>query len=103
MTWRLAAAMVALALAACGEGRSQPGADVLPNLCMDEASRDKVRGIALEAVDAALQAHIAHMFEVWMRDTSRQPERARAGVQRGIAAYLQARSATLRWSPPSCA
>src|SRR5262245_2874397 len=59
-------------------------AESRPELCMDETTREQIRGVMFEALDESLKQHIMHTFEVWMRDDRGQPERARTGVQRGI-------------------
>lgn len=70
--------------------------------CMDEKTREQIRGVMLEALDASLKTHIEHVFEVWLRDDRGQPGRARTGVAQGIKAYLGARKNTLDWAPPVC-
>jgi hypothetical protein len=87
--------------------RSQPDdplADVLPDVCMDEPSREHVRMLLNEALDAALKTHVEQVFGVWMKalSDSGQPPRARRGTRLGITAYLHSRSALQQWSPPSC-
>ena len=79
------------------------GAESKPELCMDEQTREQVRSVMLDALDAALKEHITHLYEVWLKDDSGQPLRARTGTERGIRAYLSARKGALDWSPPVCA
>ncbi len=74
-----------------------------PEPCMDEQTREKMRGVMLEALDTSLQQHIIRAFEVWMKDDRGQPDRARIGVQNGVQAYLLARKGVLEWMPPPCA
>jgi hypothetical protein len=71
-------------------------------VCVDAATREKVRAIALDALDDALKEHIRHMFEVWMKDDRGQPERARNGVNNGITAYAKASKSAAEWMPPMC-
>jgi len=77
-------------------------AETKPELCLDEKTRELIRGIMLEALDHALKVHIEHMFEVWMRDDRGQPGRARTGVQNGVQAYVDARKGAIEWTPPPC-
>ena len=74
-----------------------------PAHCLDEAAREKVRTIMLEAIDEALKEHTKHMYEVWMKDpNSNQPSRAITGMRQGITAYANSRAAALRFDPPPC-
>jgi len=72
-------------------------------VCMDEETRERLKGVMMEALDNSLKNHIEHVFEVWLRDSRAQPERARTGVQQGVKAYLQARRGVEIWAPPPCA
>lgn len=71
-------------------------------MCANPATREAVRSIMTEALDAALKNHIIHMFEVWMKDDRGQPDRARTGVTNGVAAYIRASKSVAEWSPPDC-
>lgn len=71
-------------------------------MCADPTTREKVREVMSDALDTALKQHIVHMFEVWMRDDRGQPDRARVGVNNGIAAYIKASKSVAAWSPPDC-
>src|SRR5262252_4401909 len=67
---------------------SLASAESQPVICTDAATRDKIKGVMLDALDDALKKHIVHMFEIWMKDDRGQPERARNGVVNGVNAYL---------------
>src|SRR5262245_52181155 len=71
-------------------------------ICMDEETRERLKSVMMEALDSSLKSHIEHVFEVWLRDSRAQPDRARTGVQQGIKAYLQARRGVEHWAPPPC-
>jgi len=77
---------------------------LLPDTCMSEQDREKVRGLLFEMLDAALKAHAQQVFETWMKNVSdqKQPTRARRGTRRGIAAYLRSREELQKWNPPQC-
>lgn len=51
---------------------------------------ERITRLCNEALDQALRGQIAHLFEVWMKDDDGQPERAKAGAQKAIAAFRQA-------------
>jgi len=70
--------------------------------CTDSATKEKIKSIMLDALDHALQTHIEHMFEVWMKDDRGQPERAANGTRAGINAYIKAGHAVAAWAPPDC-
>jgi|SRR5262245_1986753 len=72
-------------------------------ICMDDETRERLKSVMNEALDNSLKTHIEHVFEVWLRDSRAQPDRARTGVQQGIKAYLQARRGVEAWAPPPCA
>lgn len=99
---------LALGLASCcpaniaNIGFEMASAESTPVVCADPASRETVRTIMADALDAALKQHIIHMFEVWMRDDRGQPERARNGVTNGVVAYLKATKSIVAWAPPDC-
>jgi len=71
-------------------------------ICMDEATREQIKAVMLEALDNSLKNHIEHVFEIWLKDERGQPGRARTGVQQGIKAYLGARKGVADWAPPLC-
>lgn len=73
-----------------------------PEPCMDQASREKVRALMLDAIDDALRDHTKHMYEVWMKDPYSQPSRAITGMRAGIMAYVNSRNAALKFNPPLC-
>jgi len=72
-------------------------------LCMDEQTRERVRGVILDALDHALATHVENVFLVWLRDDRGQPGRAKTGVENGLRAYLSARKGAIDWTPPPCA
>jgi uncharacterized MAPEG superfamily protein len=72
------------------------------SVCMDVEARERVRALVLEGIDQGLKMHAQHMFEVWMKDPTKQPARALAGMRTGIIAYNGARAAAQRWRPPLC-
>lgn len=71
-------------------------------VCLDDQTREQIRGVMVEALDDALKEHVKHVFEVWLKDERGQPERARTGVKQGIKAYIGARKGALDWAPPVC-
>lgn len=71
-------------------------------ICADAEMADKIRTIMFRALDSALEAHIVHAFEVWMRDSRDQPARARVGITNGVHAYIQATKGAAAWSPMVC-
>jgi len=71
--------------------------------CMDEATREQMKALMLEALDEALKSHIENVFLIWLKDERGQPGRARTGVQQGLKAYLAARRGVESWAPPPCA
>jgi hypothetical protein len=70
--------------------------------CMSSETRDKIRAIVHEGIDQALRDHIHRMFDVWMKDETKQPERARHGARQGIRAYIGTRKVAADWNPPIC-
>jgi hypothetical protein len=73
-----------------------------PYCAADEAIRERVRGIMLDALDLALQDQFQHLYLTWLKDSRSQPERARAGVQLAITAHKEARTLASEWLPPLC-
>jgi hypothetical protein len=70
--------------------------------CMEPADRDRILKISLDGIDQALKEHVVRLFDVWVKDRTDQPRRARAGMFDGVNAYLRARSDALKWAPPPC-
>jgi hypothetical protein len=70
--------------------------------CMDAEMREQVRAVVISGIDLAFKEHTKRLFEIWMKDVSEQPKRAQAGMNNAIDAYVRARTAALKWSPPLC-
>jgi hypothetical protein len=70
--------------------------------CMSVETREKIRVIVNEGIDQALRDHIHRMFDVWMKDETKQPERARHGARQGIRAYIGTRKVAADWNPAIC-
>lgn len=73
-----------------------------PPQCMDEKTREKIRQLALGALDQGFHDHVKLLYEQWMKDSHDQPRRAQNGIKNGIAAYLRALDDAQKWSPPIC-
>lgn len=73
-------------------------------ICMDDDTKEHVRAIMLGALDHSFSLHIEKLYSVWMAQPTdtKQPERARHGVELGLKAYLQARHGVQQWEPPPC-
>jgi hypothetical protein len=98
---------IGLILALLGVAIAAPRAHDPPspseiNVCADEDTKGKIREILLHGLDIALQERITELFEVWMRDSSGQPARARAGIERGIDAYVHGRQGVMAWKGRPC-
>jgi hypothetical protein len=70
--------------------------------CVPVAERERIRVVVLEGIDEALKQHVMKLFDIWMKDTSKQPERAIEGMSIGISAHVRARANATRWDPPPC-
>ena len=70
--------------------------------CMDDESRERVRNLMIDGIDTALKSHVQRVFDIWMKDPSGQPKRAKIGMHEGISAYVRSRAEALKWSPPLC-
>ena len=64
--------------------------------------REYIRTLTLQGIDQALRDHVAHLFEIWVRDPAAAPMRASAGMQIALGAYHRSRDNTLNWNPPIC-
>lgn len=74
----------------------------LASVCVTDHDRELVRDRAFSAVDKGFTDHVAHLFEIWVRDPHEQPKRAKVGIQSGISAFLRAREDIQKWEPPKC-
>ena len=70
--------------------------------CLDEQTRALVLEKALEGIDLGFRNHVAHLFDIWVKDPAEQPRRAKNGMQGGISAYERARADALLWQPRIC-
>jgi hypothetical protein len=70
--------------------------------CFTAEERSRVLALAYKAYDDALENHLEHLFAVFLQDPAGEPVRAQRGTQNGIAAWVQARKLTAKWSPPPC-
>jgi hypothetical protein len=75
---------------------------VKTELCMDDEQREQVRDLMIQGFNEAMKDHTKHLFDVWVRDVTDQPDRAITGMNNGVSAYLRARASALKWSPPNC-
>jgi hypothetical protein len=73
-----------------------------PAQCVSVEERERIRTTVIEGIDEALKAHVVKLFDVWMKDTSSQPQRAIEGMEVGISAHIRARTNALNWNPPPC-
>ena len=104
ISWALMAFAVALILFAVwglssNRARSEP---VTRETCVDVKTRDRIRELSLSAIDQALYAHVMNLYDVWLKDPSQQPQRAKVGMANGISAYRRARADALAWNPETC-
>jgi hypothetical protein len=93
--------LLLLLLGGCTEPQSQT-LEIFPNICMDAQTREKIRSLSSDAVDAAFKEHVEQLFINWLKDNRGQPGRAQAGMRRAITFYLHAQTDKQQWSPPSC-
>lgn len=94
---RAAVVVLVLALLLVQSDATEP-----PEPCMDDESRERVRGLIIDAIDTALKNQVQKVFEIWMKDPADQPRRAKIGMHDGIDAYVRSRAQALRWNPPTC-
>jgi hypothetical protein len=89
-------------IAAHGEAKKKNDAGHPRPACFTAEERDAVLAIAYRAYDDALENHLEHLFAVFLQDPAGEPARAQRGTQNGIAAWVQARKLSAKWSPPIC-
>lgn len=101
--WAIIALIIAIVLAYVLVSVTDDGAKTQASeQCVDETTRGIIRELALSGADEGFKKHVEHLFEVWVRDPSEQPKRAKRGVQMGINAFVRARADILTWEPPVC-
>lgn len=72
-------------------------------VCGDERMQELARVQMFNALDTAFQDHVAGLYTVWIREISRAgQQRAAAGVDRGVSAYIHGRYAIEAWRLPRC-
>jgi hypothetical protein len=78
-------------------------AETKPEACViNEEAKEKIQAMMLDALDDAFRDQIKLLFGVWMKDSQRQPERARVGTMQAISAHQTASVGVLQWVPPVC-
>jgi hypothetical protein len=87
--------VVAVTLVAAAE---QP----LVKYCVDQQQEDKLRAMMSDSLDQAFREHFVHLFDVWVKDLTEEPERARTGSNNTISAWLRAQRALQNWKPQRC-
>ena len=71
--------------------------------CASKEAQVQIQRLTERALDQAFQQHIALLFDVWMKNPNHeQLNRAKVGVQNGIAGYLRAQNDAAAWLPPTC-
>jgi hypothetical protein len=86
-----------------GEDEAHAQSPQLPEVqCVSNELINHVRQQVLAALDQAVQQHVAHLFDIWIKDPSDQPKRAVEGMNVGLSAYVRARRNALSWDPIHC-
>jgi len=70
--------------------------------CVDAKDRDRIRELALSAIDRGFEEQVMHLFTVWVKDPEPEPVRATKGMDNAISARQRARANALNWNPSSC-
>jgi hypothetical protein len=99
---KVAGFAIGMALTVGGLIYAQDRPQPLQPECVSDEDRVNIRRLLLAAVDEAMLDHMKALFLGWIKDPSRQPERASAGLQASIVAYQRARADALKWNPKSC-
>lgn len=72
------------------------------DVCGNEELQNKMRALMLGGLDEALRDRAQTLFEIWMKDETRQPERAATGLSYGVNAYVRARVSIEHWELQPC-
>lgn len=72
---------------------------LIASSCPDPHTGERMKTMALEAIDTAFRDHIQHLFDIWMRNPSEPPVRAARGMEEVAKAYLHSRAAIENWHP----
>jgi len=103
MTRRMTTILVVITFVAAGISLFDIRSDTAePIKCVSVEERERIRTVVIEGIDKALKQHVQKLFDIWMKDTSKQPERAIEGMEIGISAHVRARTNALNWNPPPC-
>ena len=68
----------------------------------DQAQEDKLRAMMTESVEQAFKEHIAHLFDVWMKQQAETPDQFAHGGHLAVEGYLRAINGVQRWKPKRC-
>ena len=71
-------------------------------VCADEDVRDTLKQVTYESLDMAFKERINHLFSVWMRDDTQQPQRFLNGARMALRGYIQGRHIISTWEPKPC-
>ena len=70
--------------------------------CIEPIRIEEIRKLAMNALNDAFSERVRHLFEIWMRDETGQPQRASTGIQQAIRAYDRSHDLVIGWSPNPC-
>jgi hypothetical protein len=71
--------------------------------CFDATERERVRELAMTAIDKGFLEAVAHLYSIWQKDPdSDQPKRAQVGMHNALNAHARARKFAVVWDPPRC-
>jgi hypothetical protein len=72
-------------------------------LCMpDTQTVEHMRAMFAAGIEISFKQHVAHMFEIWVKDPAEQPRRAIAGMRGATSAYLRSQAWIKTWNPELC-
>ena len=91
-----------MALLVGGMIYSQSTAQPVEPVCVTEEEKIIIRAATLAAIEDGLKDQLKFLFNGWIKDSTNQPARASAGLQKAIVAYQHARADALKWSPEIC-
>jgi hypothetical protein len=96
---RAAASVVLIAVVATVVLAAEP----LQKYCVqDQAQEDRLRAMMSDSLDQSFKDHMAHLFDIWVKDQTEFPEHAQVGSNNTISAYIRAQRSLQNWKPQRC-
>jgi hypothetical protein len=68
----------------------------------DQAQEDKLRSMMHESIDQAFKEHVAHLYDIWMKQQGDTPDQFAHGGHLAVDGWIRAQRGIDKWKPKRC-